>query len=128
MCNVRKHVSLVYQFLVFTVRICNDVLDDVLHYGIRTELITLQLIGKRFDCIIQTRFPEKPFHSVCIKFLVCCVIQTISLLKFSSNFVDVLQKNVNFSCMTRIGLREREGENVTKVRKTQKTSIDSDLC
>lgn len=82
--------------LAFTVRICNDVLDDVLHYGIRMELVALQLTGKRFDCIIQTRFPEKPFQLINIKFLVCCVIQTISRQQFSSNFVDILHTRKTF--------------------------------
>ena len=46
--------------LKFFVRLCNDVLLEVLKYGVRRELAELEKIGRRLFLIIDYYFKEAP--------------------------------------------------------------------
>ena len=46
--------------LKFFVRLCNDVLLEVLKYGVRRELAELEKIGRRFYLIIDCHVKEAP--------------------------------------------------------------------
>ena len=47
--------------LEFIVRLCLDVLIDVLHFGDRRNLCQLERAGQRFHRIVDKLFGEKPF-------------------------------------------------------------------
>ena len=44
----------------FVVRLCSDVLEDILCYGDRMKLTETEFIGRRFHYIIENHFAEKP--------------------------------------------------------------------
>ena len=45
----------------FLIRLCNDVLLDVLRWGNRYELAELETSGRRFHWLIDRNFKEMPF-------------------------------------------------------------------
>ena len=58
----------------YFVTLCQDVLVEVLHYGTRRQLTKLERHGRRFHCVIENFFEQKPFLRLSIeinqKFLV----------------------------------------------------------
>ena len=44
----------------FVVRLCSDVLEDILCYGDRMKLTKTEFIGRRFHYMIENNFSEKP--------------------------------------------------------------------
>ena len=48
------------EYVICAFTLCTDVLDGVLH-GTRRRLSKLECIGRRFHCVIASRFVERPF-------------------------------------------------------------------
>ena len=51
------------------VRLCMDVLGDVLQFGNRRHLSALERIGRNFHAVIAKRFSAKPFLTLTLKTL-----------------------------------------------------------
>lgn len=51
----------------FFIRLCGDVLVEVLCYGHRRRLIKLERVGRRFQAIVENFFGKKPFLGLDIK-------------------------------------------------------------
>ena len=49
------------------VRLCIDVIDDVLKFGTRRQLSGLERLGRQFFNLIAERFIEKPFLALSLK-------------------------------------------------------------
>ena len=47
--------------MVAFVRLCADVLGDVLQFAVRRQLSALERVGERFYSVIASRFVVKPF-------------------------------------------------------------------
>ena len=55
------------KFEEYFVTLCQDVLVEVLHYGKRRQLTKFEQNGRRFHCIIENFFEQKPFLRLSIK-------------------------------------------------------------
>ena len=53
--------------MVAYVRLCMDVLGDVLQFGTRRHLSALERIGRNFHAVIADRFSTKPFLNLTLK-------------------------------------------------------------
>ena len=47
--------------LAFFVRLCGDVVKEVLHFGERCRLTKIERVGYRFHWIVENFFSEAPF-------------------------------------------------------------------
>ena len=45
----------------FVVRLCGDVLVEILRYGSRRRLTKLERVGRRFNWIVGRCYPEVPY-------------------------------------------------------------------
>ena len=48
------------EYVICAFTLCTDVLDGVLQFGTRRRLSKLECIGRRFHCVIASRFVERP--------------------------------------------------------------------
>lgn len=63
----RKVGTKVEYVVVAYIRLCFDVLGDVLQFGSRRELSALERIGRYFHVLIDERFVTKPFLTLTLK-------------------------------------------------------------
>ena len=59
--HLKRAISLKLTFLL---KLCGDVLHEVLCFGNRQRLTALERVGRRFYRIVESFFPTKPFQSV----------------------------------------------------------------
>lgn len=54
--------------VLFLVKLCGDVLLEVLRFGNRRRLTVLECVGRRIHLIVELFFQIKPFHRLNLTF------------------------------------------------------------
>ena len=65
----------------FLIRLCHDVLFDVLRMGNRYQLAELEKNGRRFHCLIDRYFKEAPFLRLNLELIPRYLLFTFTILK-----------------------------------------------
>ena len=70
--HLRRKIGKKVEYVICTFSLCGDVLCDVLQFGTRRQLSTLERVGCRLLKMISNRFVEKPFLYLSIQTISDC--------------------------------------------------------
>ena len=73
----------------FVVRLCSDLIFEVLYWGDRRHLTSLEKLGKRFDLLIDGWFEEAPFLRLDLHIAPLRYIFVINKVRFPISFFKI---------------------------------------